>query len=216
MLASTLGPPHEALTLLCLGAHSDDIEIGCGGTLQRLLRDHPGSTLHWIVFSAEGCRAHEAQASASDFARSADRLDVRLHRFRESHFPAVVSDLKEEFAAIARAVSPDVILTHRRDDAHQDHRTVGELTWNHFRDHVILEYEIPKFEGDLGHPNVYAPLPADVVESKVRLLMEHFVTQRARRWFTADTFRGLMAVRGVECNAPSGFAEAFHARKVVI
>jgi LmbE family N-acetylglucosaminyl deacetylase len=217
VLAATLGAtPDEPLTILCLGAHSDDIEIGCGGTLLRLLRDRPGSSVHWTVFSAEGCRATEARAAAAAFTCFSGTADVRLHAFRENHFPFDGSAIKDAVASIARDVAPDVVFTHRRDDAHQDHRTIGELTWNHFRDHLVLEYEIPKYDGDLGRPTVYSPLPAPLAELKVDLLLEHFGSQRARRWFTRETFCGLMAVRGVECNAPSGFAEAFFARKLTI
>jgi LmbE family N-acetylglucosaminyl deacetylase len=217
MLALTLGTgARDPLSILCLGSHSDDIEIGCGGTLLRLLRDRPGSSVRWIVFSADDERAGEARASAADFAAGAAALNVTVHGFRESYFPFEGAAIKQSLAALAAEVHPDIVFTHRRDDLHQDHRTIGELTWNHFRDHVIAEYEIPKYEGDLGHPSLYVPLEEELAERKIELLLRHFATQRGRGWFSAQTFRGLMAVRGVECNSPSGLAEAFHLRKAVL
>jgi LmbE family N-acetylglucosaminyl deacetylase len=217
MLALTLGgEPRRPLSILCLGSHSDDIEIGCGGTLLRLLRERPGSSVRWVVFSADEERAREARASAADFAAGAASLDVAVHDFRESYFPFEGAAVKQALAALAADVRPDVVFSHRRDDQHQDHRTIGELTWNHFRDHVIAEYEIPKYEGDLGHPNLFVPLDEELAERKIELLLRHFATQQTRSWFSAQTFRGLMAVRGIECNAPSGFAEAFHLRKAVL
>jgi LmbE family N-acetylglucosaminyl deacetylase len=217
MLSFTLGAqPGAPLSILCLGSHSDDIEIGCGGALLRLLRDRPGSTVRWIVFSADDERAREARASAADFAAGAASLDVTVHGFRESYFPFEGAAIKQTLAALAAEVRPDIVFSHRRDDLHQDHRTIGELTWNHFRDHVIAEYEIPKYEGDLGQPNLFVPLDEALVERKIELLLHHFGTQRSRAWFSAPTFRGLMAVRGVECNAASGFAEAFHLRKATL
>jgi LmbE family N-acetylglucosaminyl deacetylase len=204
------------LSLLALGAHSDDIEIGCGGTLLRLLEDWPGSSVHWIVFSADDARESEARASAADFlAGSADSV-VTVHRFRENYFPFIGADIKQAFDELRTQVAPDVVFTHRRHDDHQDHRTIGQLTWNTFRDNLILEYEIPKYEGDLGHPNVYVPLGRSIADRKIDLLNRHFASQRSKRWFRSETFNGLMAVRAVECNAPSGAAEAFHARKLTI
>jgi len=217
VLALTLGgEPRRPLSILCLGAHSDDIEIGCGGALLRLLGDRPGSSVRWVVFSADDERAGEARASAADFAAGAASLDVTVHGFRESYFPFEGAAIKQSLAALAADVRPDVVFSHRRDDLHQDHRTIGELTWNHFRDHVIAEYEIPKYEGDLAPPNLFVPLDERTAERKIELLLQHFATQRGRSWFSARTFRGLMAVRGVECNSPSGFAEAFHLRKAIL
>jgi LmbE family N-acetylglucosaminyl deacetylase len=212
-LAADAGRP---LSVLCIGAHSDDIEIGAGGTLLRLLRDRPGSTVRWVVMSANDRRADEARASASDFTRDAASATVDVHDFQESYFPEQWSQIKATFAELAGDVRPDLVIAHRRDDLHQDHRTIGELVWNHFRDHLVAEYEIPKYEGDLGRPNVFVPLERTEVDRKIELLVEHFGSQHDKPWFSAETFRGMMAVRGVECNAASGFAEAFHVRKATI
>jgi LmbE family N-acetylglucosaminyl deacetylase len=204
------------LRLLCLGAHSDDLEIGCGGTVMRLLGEHRGSSVHWVVLSATPDREREARASAGDVLAAAGWSAVVVKGFRESFFPAAWSDIKATFEDIKRAFEPDVVFCHRAVDAHQDHRVVGELAWNTFRDHLVLEYEIPKYEGDLGSPNLYVPLPRSLAERKVELLLHHFASQSTRRWFRADTFHGLMSIRGVECNAPDGRAEAFHARKITV
>ena len=206
----------EPLRILCLGAHSDDIEIGCGGTVLRLLEERPGSSVHWVVLSATSDREREARASAEEFLLRAGRASVNVKAFRESFFPAVWSDIKAYFEEIKRDVTPDLVLCHHTRDLHQDHRVVAELTWNTFRNHLVLEYEIPKYEGDLGSPNVYVPLGKAVAERKVDLLMKHFGSQSKRTWFRPDTFNGLMSIRGIESNAPEGRAEAFHARKIVV
>jgi LmbE family N-acetylglucosaminyl deacetylase len=217
MLTVGLGDDHTtALTLLCLGSHSDDIEIGAGGTILRLLQERPDTRVHWVIFSADDAREAEARASAADFLAGAASFDVIVHDFRESYFPAVIADLKDAFEELRARVSPDVIVTHHRRDDHQDHRTVAELTWNSFRNHLVLEYEIPKYEGDLGHPNLYVPLSTSTATRKVELLMQHFGTQGNKRWFRPETFRAVMALRAVECNAADGWAEAFHARKLVL
>jgi LmbE family N-acetylglucosaminyl deacetylase len=217
VITATLGAAVDRpLVLLCLGAHSDDIEIGCGGTLLRLLAERPGSAVHWVVFSGDDHREDEARHSAADFLVDAARVDVVVHRFRESYFPYVAAEIKDVFEALKHDVVPDIVFTHRRDDAHQDHRTLAEFTWNTFRDHLVLEYEIPKYEGDLGHPNLYVPLDESTVDRKIELLMKHFGTQRSKRWFRPETFRGLLAVRGVECNAADAAAEAFHVRKLIV
>ena len=212
----TLGAgPDQPLRILCLGAHCDDIEIGCGGTILRTLAERPSTQVHWVVFASNPEREREARASADAFLRDAAESSVIVQRFRESYFPYVAAEIKDCFEELKAVVDPDVVLTHRRDDDHQDHRTIAQLTWNTFRNHVIAEYEIPKFEGDLGHPNLYVPLSDEVAERKVHLLVEHFGTQRSKTWFRPEVFRGLMAVRGVECNA-GGYAEAFHVRKMVM
>jgi LmbE family N-acetylglucosaminyl deacetylase len=217
MLALSLGAdPSRPLSILCLGAHSDDIEIGCGGTLLRLLAERPDTSVHWVVFSADDAREVEARASAAAFLADAGSREVIVHRFRESYFPYVGAEVKDAFEAVKSMVAPDVVFTHRRDDEHQDHRMVAQFTWNTFRDHMIAEYEIPKYEGDLGHPNLFVPLDTAVADRKVELLMEHFGTQRAKRWFRPETFRGLLALRAVECNAQEGWAEAFHTRKLML
>lgn len=213
MLSVTLGrDPSEPLRILCLGAHGDDIEIGCGGTLLRLLRDRPGSSVRWVVFSADDVREAEVRASATDFLAGADAFDVTVHRFRENYFPHVGAEVKDAVAQLVSAEAPDIVFSHRRDDEHQDHRAIAGFTWNTFRDHLIAEYEIPKYEGDLGHPNAYVALDSKLADHKVELLMRHYGSQHDKRWFRPETFRGLMAVRGVECNA--SWAEAFHIRKI--
>lgn len=212
----TLGPPPpEPLQILCIGAHSDDIEIGCGGTILRLLDERPGSAVRWVVFSADDEREREARASADAFLDAATSSDVVVHRFRESYFPDTWAEIKGVFDQLRHGPEPDLVLTHRRHDAHQDHRILGELTWNTFRNHLVLEYEIPKYEGDLGQPNFFVPLDPSVARRKVDLIMEHFDSQRGRSWFRRETFEGMMALRAVECAAPVA-AEAFHARKITL
>jgi len=204
------------LRLLCLGAHSDDLEIGCGGTIARLLAERPGSELDWIVLSATGEREHEARASAAELTAAAARADVVTKTFRDGYFPSCIGEMKDYFEALANAVRPDVVFTHHRADAHQDHRTVAELTWNSFRDHLVCEYEIAKYDGDLATPTLYVPLSLEQAERKVRHLLSHFASQASRPWFRADAFHGLMALRGIECRAPEGRAEAFHVRKMIL
>lgn len=213
MLSLDLARPGERLSVLCLGAHSDDIEIGAGGAILHWIASGIRLEAHWCVLSAAGARASEAKASAAAFLTGAARTEVELATFKDSFFPYEGSELKEWFARLKTKVNPDIILTHRRDDAHQDHREVSNLTWNAFRNHLILEYEIPKWDGDLGQPNGYIPLEAEVLERKIELLIAHFGTQRSKDWFDAETFRGLGRLRGVECRAPEGYAEAFLLRK---
>lgn len=205
-----------AFSILCLGAHSDDIEIGCGGTLLRLLETYSNVTCHWLVFSAEGPRAREARTGARRFLRRAAGSHVTVHSFRNGYFPSLAADIKTSFEEFKSVVSPDLVFTHCRGDLHQDHRTIAELTWNTFRDHTILEYEVPKYDGDLGTPNVFFHLDAKTVRRKVRLLMQTFGTQRNKDWFTEDTFLALLRLRGMECRAPQRFAEAFYCRKAVL
>lgn len=211
-----LARPGLPLTVLCLGAHSDDIEIGAGGTLLSWI--DAGVRLHayWCVLSASGVRADEAGSSAAAFLAGAEKRSIELGKFRDGFFPYYGRDIKTWFEELKARVQPDVILTHRKDDAHQDHREVSRLTWNAFRDHLILEYEIPKWDGDLGQPNVFAPLTAATLERKIALLSKHFGTQRSKDWFDAETFRGLSRLRGVECRAPDGYAEAFVVRKAML
>jgi LmbE family N-acetylglucosaminyl deacetylase len=217
MLSLRLGPAAgEPLKILCLGAHSDDIEIGCGGTMLRLLAEHPGSSVCWSVFSASPARELEARASAADFLREAAHRQVIVSAFRESFFPAQWEEIKLCFERIKRDFEPDLVLCHHARDLHQDHRVIAELTWNTFRDHLVLAYEIPKYEGDLGTPNVFVPLSRQQADRKVELLERHFSSQATRTWFRADTFHGLMSIRGVECNAAEARAEAFHGRKLVL
>ena len=201
--------------ILCLGAHSDDIEIGCGGAILRLAQQYPNCGFHWVVFSALGVRATEARRAATLFAgKNIDQGPV-LKQFQDGFMPFTGAEVKATFEEM-KAVSPDLIFTHHRNDAHQDHRLIAELTWNTFRDHLILEYEIPKYDGDLGQPSVFLPLESELCERKIRYIMDSFESQRCKRWFQPETFRGMMRLRGMECNAPSGYAEAFYSRKLVL
>jgi LmbE family N-acetylglucosaminyl deacetylase len=204
----------EYLSVLCLGAHSDDIEIGAGGTLLFWISDGLRLDVSWCVLGADGEREHEARASASDFLYGAAKARVETLPFKNSFFPMRGAEIKDWFEELKARVTPDVILTHRRDDAHQDHREMARHTWNTFRDHLILEYEIPKWDGDMGQPNIYVPVPKAVMEKKVELLMKHFGTQQARHWFDKETFLGLARLRGMECRAPERYAEAFFGHKV--
>jgi len=208
--------PNAPLKILCLGAHSDDIEIGCGGTILRLTSSYPAAAVSWIVFSADGEeRAKEAVAGANLFLARAAGKQITVKRFRESFFPYAGEAIKEYFEDIkSSSASPDLVFTHYRNDLHQDHKLISDLTWNTFRRSLILEYEIPKWDGDLGTPNCYVRLSEDVVEQKLQGLCEIFKSQSTKPWFTADTFRALMRLRGVEANA--GFAEAFYARKLAL
>jgi LmbE family N-acetylglucosaminyl deacetylase len=202
--------------LLCLASHSDDIEIGCGATLLRLLREVPIDRVTWVVLSGDAKRHAETRRAARRIVGHRAELAPQLQQFRESYFPYTAVPIKEFFGRLRGEVDPDLVFTHYRHDLHQDHRLVSELTYNAFRDHLILEYEIMKLDGDLGNPNFYVPVDGATARRKVRLLMECFGSQRDKRWFTEDVFLGLMRLRGVEAGATSGFAEAFHARKVVL
>src|ERR1700733_13033269 len=204
-----------ALQILCLGAHSDDIEIGCGGTILRLAEQYPGCLFHWVVFSATGVREAEAQKAAALFAGTRLRGPL-LKTFPDGFMPFVGGEIKAVFEDLKQAVSPDLIFTHNRKDAHQDHRLLAELTWNTFRNHLILEYEIPKYDGDLGQPSVFVPLETETYQNKVQFIMDSFQSQHSKHWFEPETFLSLMRLRGMECNSPSGYAEAFYCRKMVL
>jgi len=206
----------ERLSVLCIGAHSDDIEIGAGATLLGWIEHGVRLDVHWAVLSASGLRASEALASAKAFLLGAAQSVIELAEFKDGFFPYQGAEIKIWFEGLKRRVSPDVVLCHSRNDAHQDHREVSMLTWNTFRDQVILEYEIPKWDGDLGQPNIFIPASRALIERKSKLLSEHFGTQRSKDWFDAQTFLGLARLRGAECRAPDGFAEAFYARKLVL
>jgi LmbE family N-acetylglucosaminyl deacetylase len=216
MRSLSLGRPGEKLSVLCLGAHSDDIEIGVGGTLLSLIAAGVRLDVHWCVLSGREQRYEEARASALDFLEEAESRVIEIADFDDSFFPAQSRKIKEWLAEVKARANPDVIFTHRRDDAHQDHREVNSITWNLFRNHLILEYEIPKWDGDLGQPNCYLPVSDDVLNRKIELLLRHFGTQRSKDWFDAETFRGLARLRGMECRAPAGYAEAFMARKTAL
>lgn len=207
--------PAGGRTILCLGAHPDDIEIGCGGTLLRWLAED-GRDVHWVVFSGEGARADEARRGAERFLAGASSATMEVAGFQDAGFPWQGAELKAFFRDLGGRVQPDVVFTHRLEDRHQDHRLIAELTWQTFRDHLILEYEIPKYEGDLGRPTLYAPVDDATAHAKVDSIVETFASQRSKRWFSADTFRALMRLRGLECAAPHGWAEAFTCRKAVL
>ena len=212
----SLARPGEQLSLLCIGAHSDDIEIGAGATILEIIGSGVHLDVHWVVLSAEGSRADEARSSAAAFLEGATRASVEVADFRTSFFPYQGSEIKSFFEGLKSRVEPDVILTHYGNDAHQDHREVSMLTWNAFRDHIILEYEIPKWDGDLGRPNVYVSCSERTVARKAKLLEAHFGTQRSKDWFDPSTFSGLARIRGMECRASERFAEAFYARKLLL
>jgi LmbE family N-acetylglucosaminyl deacetylase len=214
MHALTLSP--GSLRLLCLGAHADDLEIGCGGTILQFIEGSKTVDVDWVVFSARGVRAREARAGARLFLERARRKQVAIKRFRDGFFPYQGVRIKQVFEELKRRPAPDLIFTHYRHDLHQDHRLLSDLTWQTFRNHWILEYEIPKFDGDLGTPNLFVPLDKATCARKVAALQAAFRSQRPKPWFSDDTFRGLMRLRGMECRAPHGYAEAFHVRKLVL
>src|SRR5260370_24078279 len=188
---SLIRETESPLQILCLGAHSDDIEIGCGGTILRFSQQYPDCVFRWIVFSALGVRADEAQRGASLFGGSSATKGLLLKSFKDGFLPFVGTEVKAVFEELKQSVSPDLIFTHNRNDAHQDHRILAELTWNTFRDHMILEYEIPKYDGDMGKPGVFVPLTAAVCEKKDQFIMDTFQSQRSKRWFQLETFLSL-------------------------
>lgn len=213
MIGTVLDPTTDVGEILCIGAHPDDIEIGGGATVRRLVRTYPHATFRWVVLSSTPERAAEAEASAAFFLSEAAKSDVRVADFRESYFPWAGAQLKDWFEELKLEVDPDVVLTHFRHDLHQDHRVVSELTWNTFRRHLVLEYEIPKYDGDLHTPNTFVPIERSELEEKIDALERYFRTQRTKAWFNRNTFMALPSLRGVECDSPTGFAEAFHVRK---
>jgi LmbE family N-acetylglucosaminyl deacetylase len=216
MLSLSLEAERSALRrVLVIGCHADDAEIGCGATLLALTREQPEIEVTWVVLGAEGQRANEARASAEGFLTSAKRADVVLHSFRDGFMPYRGEQVKEAFEEL-KGVDPDLVLTHTRADLHQDHRLACELTWNTFRDHLVLEYEIPKVDGDLGTPNLFVPVSEELAREKVSRVLDAFGTQRDKHWFDPEVFLGLMRLRGMECRSPSGYAEAFVARKVPV
>jgi len=205
----------DGLEILCLGAHPDDIEIGCGGTIRKLCQDRADMVVHWVVLGASGDRGEEARDGALRFRSGAKGGELLMEGFRDGFFPFEGVRIKEFFESLKTRFSPDVIFTHSRDDRHQDHRLVSDLTWNTWRDHLVFEYEIPKWDGDLGRPNAFSPLSSSIARYKAETILEAFPSQVERHWFTADTFLGLMRLRGMECRAPEGFAEGFIARKIL-
>jgi LmbE family N-acetylglucosaminyl deacetylase len=205
----------DPVHVLCLGAHSDDIELGCGGTLLHFKSTFARVKFHWVVFCASGPRRQEAAKAAELFTAGCEK-EIVLREYRDGFLPYSGGEVKEFFEQMKSQVNPDLIFTHWRGDAHQDHRLLSELTWNTFRNHLILEYEIPKYDGDMGQPNLFVPLEVQLYERKIDYLFTAFESQRAKRWFDRETFLGLMRIRGMESNSPSGYAEAFHARKVMV
>lgn len=203
-------------SVLCLGAHCDDIEIGCGSMILHLAKNYPQSQFHWVVLSSNPVRAREAQRSAQLFLRGVASKTIVIKEFRNGYFPYVGAQLKDYFEDLKKTVTPDLILTHYSQDLHQDHRVTAELTWNTFRNHFILEYEIPKYDGGLGTPNFFIPAEPEHCDAKVGYLLECFSSEANKHWFTRETFLALMRLRGVECNAPSGYAEAFYCRKAML
>lgn len=206
----------EILNILCVGAHSDDIEIGCGGAILQLLKNRKNIAVYWVVLSAKNKRKQEALASVKSILRNAENKTVVIKDFRDGYFPYIGAEIKNYFEELKRSFSPDLIFAPCRHDLHQDHRLVSELTWNTYRDHTILEYEIAKYDGDLGSPNVFFHLDESVCKAKIKNIMSIFKSQAGNHWFSEDVFLSLLRLRGIESNAPTGYAEAFYSRKIVI
>ena len=212
---SVLENGSEPKKILVLGAHADDIEIGCGGSILRLLEENPATEIYWVVFGAYGQRRTEALESANLFLANARRKEIVIKEFRDGYFPYVGAEIKDFFEELKRKYLPDLILTHYREDLHQDHRLVSELTWNTFRNHLILEYEIIKYDGDLGTPNFFVSLTESIARKKIQTILECFRSQNDKGWFTEDAFSSILRLRGVESNASDKYAEAFYSRKMV-
>lgn len=214
-----LAPDRSArspINILCLGSHSDDLEIGCGGTILKLAEAWKKAHFCWVVFSAdEAERRREARRSAGLFLKKAHRKTVVIKDFRTSFFPYSGEEIKEYFEELKASFKPDLIFTHCRHDLHQDHRVINQLTWNTWRNHLILEYEVPKYDGDLGIPNFFVHLDEKICRKKIQFLLRCFQTQGNKHWFSADTFQALLRLRGIESASPVKYAEAFYARKVV-
>ena len=216
MLCLTIPPNRrESFRLLCLGAHSDDIEIGCGGTILRIAAEIPGLDVRWIVFSGDQRRGNEARNSAAAILEHVPQKQIEVLGFRDGFFPSQSAAIKDYFENVKRDLDPSLILTHWQNDAHQDHRLLAELTFNTFRNHLVLEYEIPKYDGDLGNPNFFVPLTRAQLQQKIDTISHHFVSQRERSWFDDETFVAMARLRGIGCKAPEGVAEAFYVRKIV-
>ncbi len=206
----------EGLAILCLGAHSDDIEIGCGGTILRLLEENHDVGVHWVVFGSDNARAMEARKSADSFIEKAARKNVVIKNYRDGYFPYIGAEIKDYFELLKNEIRPDIIFTHYRNDLHQDHRLICELTWNTFRNHFILEYEIMKYDGDLGNPNFFVHLNEGLCREKVSRILVHFKSQAEKHWFSQESFYSLLRIRGIESNASDRYAEAFYCRKGVL
>ena len=209
-------PTNSARRILCLGAHSDDIEIGCGGTVLRWVEEHPELEVSWVVLSSNRERKKEALKGAGLFLQGARKSKVLVESFRDGFFPYDGTAIKEYVEALKKRFSPDIVLTHYRDDRHQDHRMISDLTWNTFRRELVLEYEIPKYDGDFGQPNLFVPLSESVCRKKIQYILDVFKTQRTKDWLTEDTLQAVLRLRGVECHAPQKWAEAFYCRKIIL
>ncbi|WP_421656859.1 PIG-L deacetylase family protein [Leptothermofonsia sp. ETS-13] len=217
MLKLSLSQPEQSeFRVLCLGAHCDDIEIGCGGTILRLIQECNNLIFYWVVFSSNEARAKEAIRGANLFLQGSRVENIVIQNFRNSFFPFIGAEIKEYFEQLKQEFNPDLIFTHYRDDRHQDHRLISDLTWNSFRDHLILEYEIPKYDGDLGAPNFFIPLSQDISYKKVQYIIDIFETQKSRIWFSEDTFLSILRLRGIESNSVTKYAEAFYCRKALL
>ena len=206
----------DPLKVLCLGAHGDDIEIGCGGTTLKLMEKYKNTIFYWVVLSSDKQRNSESEKSAKAFLAKANNPTIIIKEFKDGYFPYIGGEIKDFFESLKQVVHPDLIFTHYRMDLHQDHRLVSELTWNTFRDHLILEYEIPKYDADLGAPNVFVHLDEAICRTKIQHILSFFKTQAENRWFTEATFWAILRLRGIESNAPSQYAEAFHCRKIIL
>jgi LmbE family N-acetylglucosaminyl deacetylase len=215
MISLPIPSKDKTFHVLCLGAHCDDVEIGCAATLMKLIKDLPRIKFSWIVFSSTEERAKEATNSAQQLLKGAESSEIEILNHRNGYFPYYGTKIKDSFENLKSRIQPNLIFTHYRNDLHQDHRLIGELTWNTFRDHWILEYEVPKYDGDFGSPNFFVPSHIDKMNKKIDVLLDCFKSQKHRSWFTRSTFESLMRLRGVECNSESGFAEAFYSRKTI-
>ena len=214
MLSLTVARPEAGLKILCLGAHCDDIEIGCGGTMLRLADESPIQYVKWVVFTSTPERAIEARASAEAFLHQIKGKEIMIKNFRDGFLFNSAAEVKNSFEELKSDFWPDIIFTHYRQDLHQDHRLLSDLTWNTFRDHLILEYEIPKYDGDIGNPNLFVSLPKSVMEKKNQFIMDHFGSQAGKHWFDKEVFSSLMRLRGMECASKTNYAEAFYAKKI--
>jgi len=201
--------------VLCLGSHCDDIEIGCGGTILRLIENYPNIEFYWVVFSSNSQREPEAYQSANSFLKKAKAKTIVIKKFRDGFFPFIGIEIKEFFEQLKQDFKPDIVFTHYRHDLHQDHRLISELTWNSFRNHLILEYEIPKYDGDLGSPNFFVHLDEGICQNKTNYILDSFQSQKEKHWFTEETFLSILRLRGIESNAPGKYAEGFYCRKLV-
>lgn len=206
----------KRIQILCLGAHSDDIEIGCGGSILRLLELYSNVDVYWVVFSSNEKRRQEAVACAEIFLEKVNKKEIIVKNYKDGFFPFIGSEIKQYFEELKQIFSPDVVFTHFRDDRHQDHRVVSDLTWNTYRDHLILEYEVIKYDGDLGKPNFFVNIDKHICDKKVKYILDSFQSQRSHQWFDEDTFLSMLRLRGIESNSPTKYAEAFYCRKIIM